>query len=138
MLLLASGEKTAELGLKPKARILAQASAGVSPEMMGIGPVPAVQKALKKAGLTLDQIDLFELNEAFAAQSLAVIKELGLDMAKVNVNGGAIALGHPIGNSGARILVTLLYAMDKRKARYGVATLCIAGGLGVAVIIERL
>lgn len=138
MLLVASGEKVKELGLKPKARILAQASAGVSPEFMGIGPVPAVRKALKRAGLSLEEIDLFELNEAFAAQSLAVVKELGLNMEKVNVNGGAIALGHPIGNSGARILVTLLHSMEKRNARYGVATLCIAGGLGVALVIERV
>lgn len=138
MLLVASGEKVKELGLKPKARILAQASVGVSPEIMGIGPVPAVQKALKRAELTIEEIDLFELNEAFAAQSLAVIKELGLNMEKINVNGGAIALGHPIGNSGARILVTLLHAMEKRNARYGLVTLCIAGGLGVAVIVERV
>lgn len=138
MLLVASGEKVKELGLKPKARILAQASAGVSPEIMGIGPVPAVRKALERAKLSLDQIDLFELNEAFAAQSLAVIKELGLDMKKININGGAIALGHPIGNSGARILVTLLHGMEKKNARYGLATLCIAGGLGVAVVVERV
>lgn len=138
MLLVASGEKVKELGLNPKARILSQASAGVSPEIMGIGPVPAVRKALEKANLSLDQIDLFELNEAFAAQSLAVIKELGLDMKKININGGAIALGHPIGNSGARILVTLLHAMEKKNARYGLATLCIAGGLGVAVVVERV
>ena len=139
-LLIASAEKAKELGLKARARIVAQASAGVSPEIMGIGPAPAVRKALKKAGLTLDDIGLIELNEAFAAQSLAVIKELGLEkrMDIINVNGGAIALGHPIGNSGARILVTLLHAMEKRKVRYGVATLCIAGGLGVAVVVELL
>ncbi len=139
-LIVASAEKVKELGLQAKARILAQASAGVSPEIMGIGPAPAVRKALKKARLTLDDIGLIELNEAFAAQSLAVIKELGLEkrMDIINVNGGAIALGHPIGNSGARILVTLLYAMEKRNVRYGIATLCIAGGLGVAVVVERV
>lgn len=138
MLLVSSMEKAREMGIKPKARILAQASVGVSPELMGIGPAPALQKALKKAGLAIQDLDLIELNEAFAAQSLAVIKELGLDITKVNVNGGAIALGHPIGNSGARILVTLLHEMEKRNVRYGAATLCIAGGLGVAVIIERI
>ncbi len=139
-ILLASREKAKELGLKPRARILAQASAGVPPEIMGIGPAPATRKALQRAGLALDDIDLIELNEAFSAQSLAVIKELGLEknIDKINVNGGAIALGHPIGNSGARILVTLLYALQKRRARYGLATLCIAGGMGVAVIIENL
>lgn len=138
--LVASLEKAKELGLKPKARIIAQASAGVDPSIMGIGPAPAVRKALEKAQLTLADIGLIELNEAFAAQSLAVIKELGLEnkMDIINVNGGAIALGHPIGNSGARILVTLLYAMEKRKVRYGIATLCIAGGLGVAVVVERI
>ena len=139
-LLVASADAAKKLGLKPKARILAQASAGVDPAIMGIGPVPAVQKALKKAGLTLNEIGLIELNEAFAAQSLAVIKELGLEqrMDIINVNGGAIALGHPIGNSGARILVTLIHAMEKRQIRYGIATLCIAGGLGVAVVVERV
>ena len=139
-LIMASADKAKELGVKPKARIIAQGAAGVDPSIMGIGPVPAVKKALKKAGLSLEQIDLIELNEAFAAQSLAVIKELGLQdrMDIINVNGGAIALGHPIGNSGARILVTLVHAMEKRQARYGIATLCIAGGLGVAVVVERV
>jgi acetyl-CoA C-acetyltransferase len=139
-LLVASAERARELNLKPRARLLAQASAGVPPEIMGIGPAPAVRKLLKKTGLTFDDIGLIELNEAFAAQSLAVIKELGIKdrMDSVNVNGGAIALGHPIGNSGARILVTLLYAMQKRKVRYGIATLCIAGGLGVAVAVELI
>ncbi|MDR2005799.1 MAG: thiolase family protein, partial [Acidaminococcales bacterium] len=139
-LLVASRARAEELGLKPSARILAQASVGVPPEIMGIGPAPAVRKVLQKANLTFDDIDLLELNEAFAAQSLAVIKELGIADRKdiINVNGGAIALGHPIGNSGARILVTLLYAMRKRKARYGLATLCIAGGLGVAVAVELI
>ena len=139
-LLIASAAKAKELGLKAKARIVAQAAAGVSPEIMGIGPAPAVRKVLQKANLKLEDIGLIELNEAFAAQSLAVIKELGLEerMDIINVNGGAIALGHPIGNSGARILVTLLYAMEKRDVRYGIATLCIAGGLGVALLIERI
>ena len=139
-ILVSSADKAKELGLKPKARILAQASAGVDPAIMGIGPAPAIRKVLAKANLTMDDIDLIELNEAFAAQSLAVIKDLGIEdkMDKINVNGGAIALGHPIGNSGARILVTLLYAMEKRNARYGIATLCIAGGLGVAVLVERI
>jgi acetyl-CoA C-acetyltransferase len=138
--LVASAEKAKELGLKPKARILAQASAGVDPSIMGIGPAPAVRTALKKADLTMDDIGLIELNEAFAAQSLAVIKELELEnkMDIINVNGGAIALGHPIGNSGARILVTLIHAMEKRNVRYGIATLCIAGGLGVAVVVELI
>jgi acetyl-CoA C-acetyltransferase len=139
-LLVASAERAAELGLKPKARLLAQAAAGVPPEIMGIGPAPAVRQVLKKANLAFDDIGLIELNEAFAAQSLAVIEELGIAdrMESINVNGGAIALGHPIGNSGARILVTLLHAMQKRKARYGIATLCIAGGLGVAVAVELI
>jgi acetyl-CoA C-acetyltransferase len=139
-LLVASADKAKALGLKSRARLVSQASAGVSPEIMGIGPAPAIRKALEKAGLTLDDIGLIELNEAFAAQSLAVIKELNLEnrMDMINVNGGAIALGHPIGNSGARILVTLLHVMEKRQVRYGVATLCIAGGLGVAVVVELL
>lgn len=138
MLLVASGEKVKQLGVKPKARILSQAAAGVSPEIMGIGPVPALKKAIQKANLSLDDLDLIELNEAFAAQSLAVIKELNLNKDKVNIHGGAIALGHPIGNSGARILVTLLHAMERKSVRYGAATLCIAGGLGVAVVVERV
>lgn len=139
-LLVASADKAKALGLKPRARLLSQAAAGVSPDIMGIGPAPATRRALAKAGITLDDIGLIELNEAFAAQSLAVIKELNLGsrMDIINVNGGAIALGHPIGNSGARILVTLLHAMEKRQVRYGVATLCIAGGLGVAVVVELL
>ncbi len=138
MLLVSSKEKAEKLGLRPKARILSQASIGVAPDLMGIGPAPALRKAVEKAGLSIQDLDLIELNEAFAAQSLAVIKELGLDLNKVNVNGGAIALGHPIGNSGARILVTLLHEMEKRNVRYGAATLCIAGGLGVAVVIQRV
>jgi acetyl-CoA acetyltransferase len=106
--------------------------------VMGIGPVPAVRKVLERAALTIDQIDLFELNEAFASQSLAVVRELGVDPAKVNVNGGAIALGHPIGASGARVLTTLIYALRARKLKYGVASLCIGGGMGIAMAIEAL
>jgi acetyl-CoA C-acetyltransferase len=137
-LVVASEARAQALGVKPLARILGYASAGVDPKIMGIGPVPAVRKAMEKAGLSLDQIDLFELNEAFASQSLAVLRELGLDPAKVNVNGGAIALGHPIGASGARVLVTLLHAMKARGAKRGVAGLCIGGGQGVAMVVERV
>lgn len=136
--LLMSARKAKELGIKPWARIISEGVAGVSPEMMGIGPVEATRQALKRAGLTLDDIDLVELNEAFAAQSLAVLKELNLSTDRVNVNGGAIALGHPIGNSGARIVVTLLHEMKRRKAHRGLATLCIAGGMGLAMIIELI
>ncbi len=127
-----------EHGLKPMLRICATGSAGVDPRLMGMGPVPSVKKALAKAGMNLDKIDLFELNEAFAAQSLAVARELGVDDKKVNVNGGAIAIGHPIGASGARILVTLAYEMEKRSAKYGVAALCIGGGMGEAIVVERV
>jgi acetyl-CoA C-acetyltransferase len=126
------------MAAKPLARILAYVSTGVDPAVMGIGPVPAVRKVLERAGLAVNDIDLFELNEAFAAQSLAVVRELGLDPAKVNVNGGAIALGHPIGASGARVLATLAYALRGRKLRYGIASLCIGGGMGIAVAIENL
>lgn len=133
-----SREKAEELGVKPLAIIRANASAGVDPSIMGIGPVPATKKALEKAGLSIKDIGLIEANEAFAAQSLAVGKELAFDKRKLNVNGGAIALGHPIGASGARILVTLLYEMQKRSEKYGLATLCIGGGQGVATIIEKL
>ena len=132
-----SKEKADELGITPLATIKAYASAGVDPSIMGYGPVPAVQKALKKAGLELSDMDLIEANEAFAAQSLAVAKDLGLDMDKVNVNGGAIALGHPIGASGTRILVSLLHEMKKRESKYGLATLCVGGGMGVTVVVER-
>jgi acetyl-CoA C-acetyltransferase len=137
-LVVTSVGRAAALGGKPLARVVAYASAAVDPRVMGIGPVPAVRKALEKAGLGLPAIDLFELNEAFAAQSLAVLRELKLDPARVNVNGGAIALGHPIGASGARILVTLLHAMAARGARRGLAGLCIGGGQGVAMVVERL
>ena len=132
-----SKERATDLGLTPIATIVANASAGVDPSIMGIGPVQAVKKALTKANLTLDQMDLVEANEAFAAQAIAVDRELGFNHDKLNVNGGAIALGHPIGASGARILVTLLHEMQKRDASLGLATLCIGGGQGVATIIQR-
>ena len=131
-----SKEKADELGLTPMATIVSYATGGVDPSIMGVGPVPASRKALAKAGLTIDDMDLIEANEAFAAQSLAVARDLGFDMSKVNVNGGAIALGHPIGASGARILVTLIYEMKKRGAKYGLATLCIGGGQGQALIVK--
>ena len=137
-LVVATGEKARKSGTAPLARILSYASTGVDPRIMGMGPVPAVRKALERAGLTIDDVDLFELNEAFAAQSLAVMRELGLDPAKVNIYGGAIALGHPIGASGARILTTLVYALRARKLRYGVASLCIGGGMGIAMVVEAL
>ena len=123
--------------LEPLARIVSYASAGVEPSLMGIGPIPATRKALDKAGLKMDQIDLVELNEAFASQSLVCIRELGMDIEKVNVNGGAIALGHPVSASGAMILIKLLYEMKARNARYGLATMCIGGGQGIAIIVER-
>ncbi len=135
---LMSGEKAAELGLQPLARLVSWHEAGVDPALMGMGPVPALQGALRKAGLTIDHLDLAEVNEAFAAQSLAVIRELGLEPAKVNVNGGAIALGHPIGASGARILVTLLHELRRRRLKRGAAALCIGGGMGISLIIERI
>jgi acetyl-CoA C-acetyltransferase len=133
-----SEEKAKELGIKPMATWIGGALAGVEPEVMGIGPVAATKKVLKKTDLSLDDIDLIEANEAFAAQSVAVAKDLGFDMSKVNVNGGAIALGHPVGASGCRILVTLLHAMAKRpEAKKGLATLCIGGGMGCATIVEK-
>jgi acetyl-CoA C-acetyltransferase len=137
-LVVTTAKKAQSLGKTPLARIVSYASTGVDPRIMGIGPVPAVRKALDRAGLKIGDIDLFELNEAFAAQSVAVARELGLDSAKVNVNGGAIALGHPIGASGARVLTTLIYALRARKLRYGVASLCIGGGMGIAMAIENL
>ncbi len=137
-LLVTSDAWAKEHGVRPLARVVASAVAGVEPNVMGIGPIPATQKALKKAGLTVADLDLIELNEAFAAQSLPCIRELGLDPAKVNVNGGAIALGHPIGCSGARIVGTLVHAMRRRGARLGLATLCIGVGQGLATIVERL
>ena len=132
-----SAEKAEELGIKPLCKIVSYASGGVDPSIMGVGPVPATRKALDKAGLKIEDIDLVEANEAFAAQSLAVRKELGLDPEKTNVNGGAIALGHPIGASGCRILVTLIYEMMKRDSKRGLATLCIGGGMGTSLIVER-
>jgi len=137
-LLLAAPEKAKALGLKPLVRIVASAVAGVDPSYMGMGPVPATLKALKRAGLTIDQIDLIEINEAFASQSVACIRELGLNESKVNVNGGAIALGHPLGCSGARLMTTLIHEMKRRGSRYGLATLCVGVGQGVATIVERV
>ncbi len=140
VLMLASGEKAAELGVKPIARIIGIGTAGCDPRFMGMGPIYAVPKALKMAGLTLDDIGLIELNEAFAAQALICIKKLGLEnrMDIINVNGGAVALGHPVGSSGSRIIVTLMYEMKRRGVKYGLASLCIAGGMGQAAVIELL
>jgi len=127
-----------ERGLTPLARFVGYATAGVKPELFGIGPVPAIRKVLKQTGLTLDQIDLIELNEAFAAQALACMKELGLDPDRVNVNGGAIALGHPLGCTGGKLTATLIHELQRRKARYGLVTMCVGGGMGAAGIFERL
>lgn len=132
-----SAEKAKELGVKPLAKIVSYGNKGLEPSIMGYGPFAATKKALEVAGLNIEDLDLIEANEAFAAQSLAVAKDLGFDMSKVNVNGGAIALGHPIGASGARILVSLLHEMQKREAKRGLATLCIGGGMGTALIVER-
>jgi len=137
-LLMMSAERAAALGLKPLARIHAMAVAGVDPAIMGIGPVPAVRKALERAGLTVADIGLIELNEAFAVQSIACVRDLGLDEAKVNVNGGAIALGHPLGCSGARIMTTLVHEMRKREVRFGLAAMCIGVGQGICTIVERV
>jgi acetyl-CoA C-acetyltransferase len=137
-LLIASEKFVKENNLKPLAEITGFASAGVDPKIMGIGPVDAVTKLLSKTGQKISEIDLFELNEAFAVQSLAVVKDLGVNPEKVNVNGGAIAIGHPIGASGARIAVTLLYAMKKRGLKTGVASLCIGGGMGIAMSVKML
>jgi acetyl-CoA C-acetyltransferase len=131
-------KKAQAIGVKPLARILSYASTGVDPKIMGIGPVPAVRHVLERADLKLYDVDLFELNEAFAAQSIAVVRELGVDASKVNVNGGAIALGHPIGASGARVLTTLIYALRAWQLRYGVASLCVGGGMGIAMAVEAL
>lgn len=133
-----SAEKAAELGVKPLAKIVSYGSKGLDPAIMGYGPFHATKKALEAANLTVEDMDLIEANEAFAAQSLAVAKDLNFDMSRVNVNGGAIALGHPVGASGARILTTLLYEMEKRDAKRGLATLCIGGGMGTALIVERV
>ncbi|HTK34636.1 MAG TPA: acetyl-CoA C-acetyltransferase [Caulobacteraceae bacterium] len=136
-LVLMTAEEAVRRGIEPLARIASWANAGVDPAVMGTGPIPATRKALEKAGWTLADLDLIESNEAFAAQSLCVVRELGLDDARVNVNGGAIAIGHPIGASGGRILTTLLHEMKRRSAKKGLATLCIGGGMGVAICVER-
>jgi acetyl-CoA acyltransferase len=133
-----SSDRARELGLAPLGRFVAFATAGVEPERFGIGPVPAIRKALKLAGLTLDQIDLVELNEAFAAQVIACLRELPIDPDKLNVNGGAIALGHPLGCTGSKLTTTLLYEMRRRKARYGIVSMCVGGGMGAAGIFERM
>ena len=137
-LVVMSADKAKALGLQPIARIKSYATAGVAPDIMGTGPVPSSQMALKKAGLTVKDLDLIEANEAFAAQAVYVNRMMGWDLEKVNVNGGAVAIGHPIGASGARILVTLLYEMKKRQSRHGIATLCVGGGMGGALIAERM
>src|SRR5262249_52965220 len=136
-LVLMSAENAKKRGITPLARIVSWATVGVDPAIMGSGPIPASRAALAKAGWTAGDLDLIEANEAFAAQACAVNKDLGFDPAKVNVNGGAIALGHPIGASGARVLVTLLYEMERRKAKKGLATLCIGGGMGIAMCVAR-
>ena len=137
-IVLASKEAVEKYGLKPMAKLVSWGHGGVDPKIMGVGPVPASRQAMSKAGLKIEDIDLVEANEAFAAQSIAVARELGFDMEKVNVNGGAIAIGHPVGCSGARIIVTLLHEMAKRPdAKKGLATLCIGGGMGVATIFEK-
>jgi acetyl-CoA C-acetyltransferase len=137
MLIVMSKEKADEMGLKPLCSIVSHGSAGVDPSIMGYGPVPASKIALEKANMTINDIDLIEANEAFAAQSIAVVRDLGIDPEKVNVNGGAIALGHPVGASGARILITLIYEMMKRDVETGLATLCIGGGMGTSLIVKR-
>ena len=133
-----SAEYAAAHGLEPLARFVGYATAGVAPELFGIGPVPAIKKALKAAGLTLDQIDLIELNEAFAAQVLACLKELPIDPDRLNVNGGAIALGHPLGCTGAKLTASLIHEMHRRGSRYGIVSMCVGGGMGAAGIFERL
>ena len=138
MLMLANEQTVKKYDLKPMAKVVSMAVAGVDPAIMGIGPVAATEKALKRSGLTVDDLDLVELNEAFASQSIACIHELGLDLQKVNVNGGSIAIGHPLGCSGARIATTLLYEMKRREARYGLATMCVGVGQGAAMIFSNL
>jgi 3-oxoadipyl-CoA thiolase len=137
-ILIMNADVAAQRGLRPLARIVVSAVAGVAPDVMGLGPVPAIRKALDRAGLTIDAIDLVELNEAFAAQAVACVRALGIDPARVNVNGGAIALGHPLGASGARIVTTLVHEMVRRQARYGLAAMCIGVGQGIATIVERI
>jgi len=137
-LLVMSAAAAKRAGKQPIARIVASAAAGVSPDVMGIGPIPAVRKVLARAGLAMQDIDLFELNEAFASQAIACMRELGMPADRVNVNGGAIALGHPLGASGARMVTTLVHEMRRRKARYGLASMCIGVGQGMAMILERV
>ena len=136
--MIASEERAAALGAEPLGRFRASAVAGVDPRVMGIGPIPAVRKLLGRAGVGVEEIDLVELNEAFASQSVAVVRELGLDPERVNVNGGAIALGHPLGMSGARLVVSLLHELRRRQGRYGIATLCVGVGQGQAALFERV
>jgi acetyl-CoA acetyltransferase family protein len=136
--LLVDGERATGLGLRPMARILATAVAGVHPDVMGMGPVPAVRKVLARAGLDVGDLDLVEINEAFASQSVACMDELGLDPAKTNVNGGAIALGHPLGMSGARLMTMLVHELARTGGRYGLATMCIGVGQGIATVVERI
>jgi acetyl-CoA acetyltransferase family protein len=138
MVVVSSRESAEKKGKKPLGRIVSWGITGCDPDIMGIGPVPATKAALKRAGMKLDDIDLIEINEAFAGQILAVVKELGVDMDKLNVNGGAIALGHPLGASGTRLLITLLYELRRRKKRYGLATACIGGGQGIAMVVESM
>jgi acetyl-CoA acetyltransferase family protein len=137
-MVMTTAKRAKDLGLRPLGRLVSWASVGVEPDIMGIGPVEATRKVLQRAGMTLEDMELIELNEAFAAQYLACERELGLDRDKVNVNGGAIALGHPVGASGARLTLTLLYEMRKRGLRYGLATLCVGGGMGIAAVLECL
>jgi acetyl-CoA C-acetyltransferase len=137
-LVVMGAERARELGVKPRLRLVARAEAGVEPSIMGSGPIPAVQRALDKAGMTIDQIDLVELNEAFASVAVTCSTVLGLDPEKTNVNGGAIALGHPVGATGAILTVKLMYEMERRNAKYGLVTLCIGGGQGIASIFERV
>ena len=139
VVLLMSGKKVKELGVKPMAKLIGYSTAGVDPRVMGIGPIPAVRKVLKQLNMTIDQMDLIELNEAFASQALACVKELGIDQSKLNVNGGAIALGHPAGCTGARLVTTLCYELQRRpEAKYGLATLCVGGGFGSTIVIEKV
>jgi acetyl-CoA C-acetyltransferase len=134
---IASEEKARELGARPLGAFVGSATAGVDPRVMGIGPIPAVRKLLERTGVSIDDVDLMELNEAFASQSLAVVRELGIDEERVNVNGGAIAIGHPLGMSGARLVVSLLHELRRREGRYGIATLCVGVGQGQAALFER-
>ena len=139
VVLLMSGRKLKELGMKPMAKIIGYSTAGVDPRVMGIGPIPAVRKVLKQLNMTIDQMDLIELNEAFASQTLACVKELGIDQEKLNVNGGAIAIGHPAGCTGGRLVGTLCYELQRRpEAKYGLATLCVGGGFGSCVVLEKV